>query len=99
MGIEVVTVRPPRCLLINVTSGESIQCLFNPTQFTERVQVNWNRISVPGLSHQGPFLAAAARSRASLREESYFVAASRGDRSSTIRHGKFDPSATNPNRS
>ena len=52
MGIEVVTVRPPRCLLINVTTGESIQCLFNPTQLTERVQVNWNRIAVPGLSHQ-----------------------------------------------
>jgi hypothetical protein len=52
MGLEVVTVRPPRCVLINVTTGESIQCLFNPTQITERIQVNWNRIAVPGLSHQ-----------------------------------------------
>jgi hypothetical protein len=35
-----------------VTSGESIECLFNPTQLSEKLDVNWNRLSVPGLSHQ-----------------------------------------------
>ncbi|MFI5302405.1 MAG: peptidoglycan-binding protein [Polyangiales bacterium] len=45
-------VRPVRCLLINVESNESIQCLFNPTQLSEKIGVNWNRVSVPGLSHQ-----------------------------------------------
>ncbi len=44
--------RPPRCSLVNVTTAESIDCLFNPTQLTEKVQVNWNRLAVPGLSHQ-----------------------------------------------
>lgn len=44
--------RPPRCMLANVATAEAIGCLFNPTQFSERLQVNWNRLTVPGLSHQ-----------------------------------------------
>lgn len=52
MGIELAMVRPPRCVLVNVTSGESMECLFNPTQLSEKVQVNWSRLAVPGLSHQ-----------------------------------------------
>ncbi len=44
--------RPPRCVLVNVTTGEPLECLFNPTQLTETLQVNWNRQVVPGLSHQ-----------------------------------------------
>ena len=44
--------RPPRCSLANVTTGESIECLLNPTELTEKLQVNWNRLVVPGLSHQ-----------------------------------------------
>jgi hypothetical protein len=52
MGIEQAVQRPPRCVLVNVVTGESIECLFNPTQLSEKLQVNWNRLSVPGLSHQ-----------------------------------------------
>ena len=52
MPIELAMVRSPRCVLVNVTSGESMECLFNPTQLTEKVQVNWSRLAVPGLSHQ-----------------------------------------------
>lgn len=52
MGIELATARPPRCVLVNVLTGEALECLFNPTQLTEKVQVNWNRLQVPGLSHQ-----------------------------------------------
>ena len=52
MGIELAGSRPPRCTLVNVETAESIDCLFNPTQLTEKVQVNWNRLTVPGLSHQ-----------------------------------------------
>ena len=37
---------------MNVSTGESMECLFNPAQLAERVQVNWSRLSVPGLSHQ-----------------------------------------------
>ncbi len=52
MGIELALVRPPRCVLVNVTTGESMECLFNPTQLSEKLQVNWSRLAVPGLSHQ-----------------------------------------------
>ncbi|MFH0899380.1 MAG: peptidoglycan-binding protein [Pseudomonadota bacterium] len=52
MGIEQAIARPPRCVLVNVATGESVECLFNPTQLTEKLQVNWNRLAVPGLSHQ-----------------------------------------------
>ena len=50
MSIDTVMVRPPRCSLVNVTTGEAMDCLFNPTQLSEKVQVNWNRLAVPGLS-------------------------------------------------
>ncbi len=52
MSLDAALARAPRCLLVNVTSGESIECLFNPTQLNEKVQVNWSRLAVPGLSHQ-----------------------------------------------
>ena len=52
MGIEQAIARPPRCVLVNVATAESMDCLFNPTQLTEKRQVNWNRVVVPGLSHQ-----------------------------------------------
>jgi len=52
MGIERAIVRPPRCSLVNVSTGESIDCLFNPAQLVEKVRVNWSRLNVPGLSHQ-----------------------------------------------
>ncbi|MDR0965172.1 MAG: peptidoglycan-binding protein [Myxococcales bacterium] len=52
MSFNGAIARPPRCVLVNVTTGESIECLFNPTQLTEKLQVNWNRLAVPGLSHQ-----------------------------------------------
>jgi len=44
--------RAPRCSLVNVWSGESIECLLNPTELVEKLQINWNRLVVPGLSHQ-----------------------------------------------
>ncbi|WP_240462505.1 peptidoglycan-binding protein [Myxococcus sp. CA018] len=37
---------------MNVLTGEAMECLFNPTQLVEKLQVNWNRLVVPGLSHQ-----------------------------------------------
>jgi len=52
MTLSAALARAPRCLLVNVASGESMECLFNPTQLTEKLQVNWNHLSVPGLSHQ-----------------------------------------------
>lgn len=52
MGLEVAGIRAPRCFLINVETAEFMFCLFNPAQLSEKVSVNWNRVTVPGLSHQ-----------------------------------------------
>lgn len=52
MTLSRAITRPPRCVLVNVASGESMECLFNPSQLNEKLQVNWNRLVVPGLSHQ-----------------------------------------------
>lgn len=52
MSFGAALARPPRCLLVNVTTGKSLECLLNPTQLSEKLQVNWNRLTVPGLSHQ-----------------------------------------------
>jgi hypothetical protein len=52
MGLEIAQTRPPRCVVVNATTGESMDCLFNPTQLTEKVAVNYNRQVIPGLSHQ-----------------------------------------------
>jgi hypothetical protein len=52
MPLSTAFTPPPKCLLVNVTSNETMQCLFNPTQLVERVGVTWNRQTVLGLSHQ-----------------------------------------------
>jgi hypothetical protein len=52
MGLSSAIARPPRCLLVNLTTQETIQCLFNPTQLVEKISVNWSRLPVLGLSHQ-----------------------------------------------
>ncbi len=52
MSLQRTTARPPRCALVNVTTGEAMECLFNPAQLTEKVSVNYSRLQVLGLSHQ-----------------------------------------------
>jgi len=52
MGITQATARPARCSLVNVSTGEAMECWMNPNQLAEKVAVNWNRLAVPGLSHQ-----------------------------------------------
>ncbi len=42
----------PRCTLFNSYTGEWMDCLFNPAQLAEKVQVNYSKLLVPGLSHQ-----------------------------------------------
>jgi hypothetical protein len=37
---------------VNVSTGEWFECLSNPTEVVEKLAVNWNRLAVPGLSHQ-----------------------------------------------
>ena len=52
MPLSAALARAPRCTLLNVATAEAMECLFNPAQLTEKVQVGWNRLTVPGLSHQ-----------------------------------------------
>lgn len=52
MGLEVASQRPARMSIANVSSGESVEAQFNPTEFEEALEVNWARQTVPGLSHQ-----------------------------------------------
>ena len=52
MALDSALARAPRCVLVNVSTAEAMECLFNPTQLTEKLQVNWNHLVVPGLSHQ-----------------------------------------------
>ena len=44
--------RAPRCFIANISTGESIECMFNPEKLKVKISANYNRISVPGLSHQ-----------------------------------------------
>lgn len=52
MSIDVAAQAPARMSIADVSSGESIEAQFNPTEFEEAVEVNWARQTVPGLSHQ-----------------------------------------------
>ena len=52
MAVSSALGRPPRCALVNVSTAEAIECLFNPKDLTEKIDVNWSRLAVPGLSHQ-----------------------------------------------
>jgi|SRR5579884_457019 len=52
MGIETAGQAPARMSIANVSTGDSIDAQFNPTEFEEALEVNWARQTVPGLSHQ-----------------------------------------------
>ncbi len=52
MALEVAGQTPARMSIANVTSGESIEAQFNPSEFEEALEVNWARQTIPGLSHQ-----------------------------------------------
>jgi hypothetical protein len=52
VALEVAAQTPTRMSIANVSSGESIEAQFNPTELEEALEVNWARLTVPGLSHQ-----------------------------------------------
>lgn len=53
MGIdEVASTIPPRLRLFNLRTNEGFVMQFNPTQFTERLAINYGRPQVLGQSHQ-----------------------------------------------
>lgn len=52
MGLEAAARTPARMSIANVSSGDSIEAQFNPTEFEEALEVNWARQTIPGLSHQ-----------------------------------------------
>ena len=52
MSLDVAGQIPARMSIANVSTGDSIEAQFNPTEFEEAIEVNWARQTVPGLSHQ-----------------------------------------------
>jgi hypothetical protein len=52
MGIETAGQVPARMSIANVSTGDSIEAQFNPTEFEEQLELNWARQTIPGLSHQ-----------------------------------------------
>lgn len=44
--------RPDRVLIGNLETGESLNALYNPDKVSATIDVNFTRLSVPGLSHQ-----------------------------------------------
>ena len=52
MTLNSAGISPIRGELCNLRTGEAIEFLLNPTNFSEQVRVNYNRLQIPGLSHQ-----------------------------------------------
>jgi len=49
---ESASIKPPRMTITNVASGDFIEAQVNPPEFEESQEANFNRQTVPGLSHQ-----------------------------------------------
>jgi len=43
---------PPKAMIVNLATNERFRLPFNPTVLEEAVEARFNRVSVPGLSHQ-----------------------------------------------
>lgn len=43
---------PPKLTLTNITSGSTLEVMFNPSELEEQLTANWSELTVPGLSHQ-----------------------------------------------
>jgi hypothetical protein len=52
MSLDLVSQRPARMSIANVSTGDSVEAQFNPNELEEALEVNWTRQTVPGLSHQ-----------------------------------------------
>ncbi len=52
MNLDAAGQTPIRMSIANVSTGDSIEAQFNPTEFEEAIEVVWARQTVPGLSHQ-----------------------------------------------
>jgi len=52
MSLIYAGIPPIRGELCNLRTGEGVGFLLNPTDFSEQVRVNYNRLQIPGLSHQ-----------------------------------------------
>jgi hypothetical protein len=38
--------------IANLRTGETLDAQYNPTDFEEKISVNWQRLAVPGMSHK-----------------------------------------------
>ncbi len=52
MSLRNAAARPPRCTIVNLHTGEPFECLANPAQVQEKVQVNYARPVIQGAAHQ-----------------------------------------------
>ena len=52
MSLDLLSRAPARMSLVNIATGADIEAQFNPSEFTESLNVNYARQIVPGLSHQ-----------------------------------------------
>lgn len=52
MTMSAAIVTPARLHLIDLSTGEDFEALFNPEQVTEEIQVAYSRLVIPGMSHQ-----------------------------------------------
>jgi hypothetical protein len=52
MGLEAAGRAPARMSIASLATGVAIEAQFNPTELEEVLEVNWARLTVPGLSHQ-----------------------------------------------
>lgn len=49
---EAIRAAPERMSVTNLVTLELCPAMFNPTEFEHNLEVNWQRFTVPGLSHQ-----------------------------------------------
>jgi hypothetical protein len=52
MSMAEATAPPARMHIIDLSTGEDLEVFFNPEQIQEQIEVAYNRLTVPGMSHQ-----------------------------------------------
>lgn len=52
MSIGEALTTPPRMHLVDLSTGEDMEVMFNPEAMKERIEVAYSRLTIPGLSHR-----------------------------------------------
>lgn len=43
---------PPKVTLTNISSGNTLEAMFNPSNLEEQLTTEWSKLTIPGMSHQ-----------------------------------------------